>query len=104
LKSKQGRFRLDIRKKFFTVGVERHWHKAGRQERGCGCLLPGSIKGQAGWGFEQPGSKREVPLPIAGGWNYLILEFPSNPNHFMILQIIFQVHQQRAFWKPFSKY
>jgi len=21
---------------------------------GCGCLLPGSTQGQAGWGFEQP--------------------------------------------------
>jgi len=24
-------------------------------QRGCGCPLPGSIQGQAGWDFEQPG-------------------------------------------------
>ena len=28
---------------------------------------------------------REVSLPIAGGWNYVILKVPSNPNHFMLL-------------------
>jgi len=27
---------------------------------------------------------REVFLPIAGGWNCLILKVPSNPNHSMI--------------------
>ncbi|KFZ53015.1 hypothetical protein N321_01717, partial [Antrostomus carolinensis] len=26
-KLKEGRFRLDIRKKFFTVRVVRHWHR-----------------------------------------------------------------------------
>ena len=26
-KLKEGRFRLDIRKKFFTVRVARHWHR-----------------------------------------------------------------------------
>jgi len=24
-------------------------------QRSCGCPLPGSVQGQAGWGFEQPG-------------------------------------------------
>ena len=27
---KEGRFRFDIRKKFFTVRVERHWHRLPR--------------------------------------------------------------------------
>jgi len=28
---------------------------------------------------------RQVSLPIAGHWNYMILKVPSNPNHSMIL-------------------
>jgi len=30
-KLKEGRFRLDIRKKFFTMRVERHWHRLRRE-------------------------------------------------------------------------
>jgi len=36
-------------------------------QRSCGCSLPGSVQGQVGWGFEQPGVGEGV-LPTAGGW------------------------------------
>jgi len=30
-------------------------------QRSCGCSLPGSVQGQAGWGFEQLGPVEGVP-------------------------------------------
>jgi len=48
-KLKEGEFRLDIRKKSFTMRVEQV------AQRSCGCLIPGSVQGQVGWGFDQPG-------------------------------------------------
>jgi len=30
--------------------------------RSCGCLIPGGVQGQAGWGFEQPGLVEGVPV------------------------------------------
>jgi len=37
----------------------RHWNRIA--QKGCGCPLPGSFQGQAGWGFEQPGMEGGVP-------------------------------------------
>ena len=30
-------------------------------QRNCGCSIPGSVQGQVGWGFEQPGIVEDVP-------------------------------------------
>jgi len=30
-------------------------------QRSCGCPLPGSVQGQVGWSFEQPGLVEDVP-------------------------------------------
>jgi len=58
-KLKEGRFRLDIRKKFFTM--ERSEAPEQLAQRSCGCPLPGRAEGQVGWGFEQPGLVEGVP-------------------------------------------
>ena len=43
----------------FTVAVVCHCEGgealAQVAQRDCGCRLPGSVHGQVGWGFEQPG-------------------------------------------------
>jgi len=52
-KLEQGRFRLDIRKKFFTIfyGGETLDHVPQRSGR---CPIPGNVEGQVEWGSEQP--------------------------------------------------
>ena len=58
-KLEENRFRLNNRKKFFYC----EGHKTLEQvaQRGCECLLPGSIQDQAGWVFEPPGLEGGVP-------------------------------------------
>ena len=78
-KLKESRFRLDIRKKFFTVSVDQV------AQRSCGCPLPGSVQGPVGQGFEQPGLVEGVPARGRGDWNWMIFKVSSNPNHSVIL-------------------
>jgi len=47
---------LDIRKEY---SVMRHWHRLPREAVEAPSL--GSVQGQAGWGFEQPGLAEGVP-------------------------------------------
>ena len=62
----EGRFRLDIGKKFFAVRVMRHWNRLPSEPMDAPSLeafkarLDGALS-NLGW--------REMSLPIAGGWN-----------------------------------
>jgi len=58
-KLKEGRFRLDIRKKFFTVSVVGHWNRLPRAVVDAPSLKV--FQGQGGCGFEQPGLVEGVP-------------------------------------------
>lgn len=49
---KQSWSRLDIRNKFSTVRVGRHWHRLLREAE---CPIFHNVQGQAGWGFWQTG-------------------------------------------------
>lgn len=60
LKLKEGRFKLDSKKKFFTLKVVRLWNRLTEM---CGHPIPG---GQVGCGFEQPCCSRVISLPMAG--------------------------------------
>ena len=52
-KLRQGRFRLDIRRKFFHIEGGTTLEQVA--QGGCGCAIPGGIQGQAGCVSGQPG-------------------------------------------------
>ena len=81
-KLKEGRFRLVIKRKSFTQGLVKHWHRLPREAVGAPSLevfkarLDGALNNLVRW---------EVSLPMAGRWNWVIFNVPSNPNHCMVL-------------------
>jgi len=79
---KEGRYRLEIRKKFF-------YNKGGEAlaqvvQRGGGYSIPGVTQGQAGQGSEQL-MELWVSLFIEGSGTRWPLRVPSNSNHSVIL-------------------
>ena len=64
-KLRQGRFRLDIRKKFFHTESSDTLEQVA--QGGCGCPVPGDIQGQAGCGSGQPGLVVGNPAHKQGG-------------------------------------
>ena len=86
-KLEQGRFRLAVRKKFLTARVVRHWNRLTSEAVDAPSMetLQASLDGAAS-NLDTPGLLlREVPVPTAGGWNWVILKVPSNTNHSKIL-------------------
>ena len=82
-KLKQGRFRLDIRKKLFPVRLLRHWHRVPREA--VAAPSPGSVQGQVGQrGLKQPALVESVPAH-GWGWNWRSFQVPSNTNQSGIL-------------------
>jgi len=66
-KQKEGRFRLDRRKKFFTMRVVKHGHRLLRNVvEGSGGAIPGNIQGHVGRGSEQPGLVEDIPARCRG--------------------------------------
>lgn len=58
-KQRESKFKLDSKRKLFTVRVVRPLERVA--QRSCGCTVPGSVQGQIRWGSKQPGPLEPVP-------------------------------------------
>ena len=82
LKLREGRLRLDIRKKFFTQRVVTHWNRLPKEAVDAPSLetfkarLDVALGSLVCW---------LASLHIAGGWNQIIIVVLFNPAHSVIL-------------------
>ena len=84
-KLRQGRFRLDIRRKFFTQRVVMHWNRLPKEAVDAPSLeafkarLDVALGSLVCW---------LATLHIAGGWNWMSIVVLFNPGHSVILSIV----------------
>ena len=86
---KEGRFKLDIRKKFFTVRVVRPWNRLPRAAVAAPSLevLKARLDGAgSNW------SSGRCPCPWQASWTRAPLQVSSNPNHSMSLCSAMQIY------------
>ena len=82
LQLRQGRFRLDIRRKFFTQRVVTHWNRLPKEAVDAPSLeafkarLDVALGSLVCW---------LVTLHTAGGWNWMSIAVLFNPGHSVIL-------------------
>lgn len=78
----EGRFRLNMRKRSFTMRViETMEQVAQSSDR---CPIPGNIQGQVRQGSEQHDLVGDIPAYCRRGWTRWSLKVTANPNHSMI--------------------
>jgi len=79
---KEGRFRSDVRKEFFTIRVVRQWHRLPRAVVDAPSLQTPKVR------LDGALSTRwncRCPYSLQRSWTRRLLRVPSNPNHSVIL-------------------